>query len=738
MDAQGDSAAKVSRSRALVLRETKMMAAVQVRSIEFRPFVESAVANLIDNTPDKRGEIYARARGVVKRRLQLLRLPAPIAELERLALDLTIRKIERRWRAREAAKRAVPQKRPERPLQRNAAARVRSIEFRPFVERAVANLIDNTPDKRREVYARARGVVKRRLQLLRLPAPIAEFERLALDLTIQKIERRWRAREAAKRAVPQKRPEPPPLRNAAAHAFTLFAEALKAFGTFLRLVVIAVLGHRPKIAAIGFFTRSRLWPKTPPMATTIGKVERRWLALEPPKRAAPRIPLKRRTKRNTATQTFGFEAHKAVRTVLRFVLALRSYVTATVIPAGLLRPLAKSIAVAALPTVAAIILFGHLDNTVTYRSVVDGPVGRWLSGRNGEPSAIARDAPAAATMSAGCSGSSISERAACARYARGSSAEAESPWHVSFVALGDATSGRASMPLVSPPVSTENVAARAAAPIAPPSEPAQILLIEPANPKVTVLIESGKRASLAGDLDHALRDFNEAIRIDPKYPDSYSERGQTLFKLGQIERAMADYAAALMRDPQHVGALRARAMAYLQGGKTDLALAELSKAIELAERDPRPAVPIELFHARRTRAAVYDSRQQYDLEIADCTALIDSYAANPMLVAALTASYGSVGAADIRTTIYRQRANAFIKKSSSERPVADLTQAIPLGSNQGYAPLIDRSKVNERLDQDDEADAPAALSVRPGSEEARRPALERLGAPPKPTSPNGL
>src|SRR5215470_3895150 len=149
MDAQGDSAAKVSRSRALVLRETKMMAAVQVRSIEFRPFVERAVANLIDNTPDKRGEIYARAR----------------------------------------------------------------------------------------------GVVKRRLQLLRLPAPIAEFERLALDLTIRKIERRWRAREGAKRAVPQKRPEPPPLRNAATHAFTLFAEALKAFGTFLRLVLIVVLGH---------------------------------------------------------------------------------------------------------------------------------------------------------------------------------------------------------------------------------------------------------------------------------------------------------------------------------------------------------------------------------------------------------------------------------------------------------------------------------------------------------------
>src|SRR5262249_11828210 len=151
-------------------------------------------------------------------------------------------------------------------------------------------------------------------------------------------------------------------------------------------------------------------------------------------------------------------------------------------------------------------------------------------------------------------------------------------------------------------------------------------------------------------------------------PDGYSERGQTLFKAGQIERAMADYAAALVHDPQHVGALRARATAYQYSGKTDLALAELSKAIELGERDPRPAVPIELFYARRSRAGIYDSKQQYDLEIADCTALIDSYTSNPTLVAALTASYGSAGAADIRSTLYRQRATAFIKKSNSERP----------------------------------------------------------------------
>ena len=91
---------------------------------------------------------------------------------------------------------------------------------------------------------------------------------------------------------------------------------------------------------------------------------------------------------------------------------------------------------------------------------------------------------------------------------------------------------------------------------------------------------AGRRAAIKGDLDGAVRNFSEAIRIDPKYPDSYSERGQALFKLGETERAIADYSAAIQRDPQFGAALRARGMAYLYRGSADLALADLSRARE--------------------------------------------------------------------------------------------------------------------------------------------------------------
>jgi hypothetical protein len=91
--------------------------------------------------------------------------------------------------------------RPDGPEQRRSkivpAARWVSIDYRSIVANAVAGLADNTPDARRDVYAQARGVVHRHLQLMRLPEPIVELERLALDLTIRKVERQARAAQAA-------------------------------------------------------------------------------------------------------------------------------------------------------------------------------------------------------------------------------------------------------------------------------------------------------------------------------------------------------------------------------------------------------------------------------------------------------------------------------------------------------------------------------------------------------------
>jgi tetratricopeptide (TPR) repeat protein len=563
-----------------------------------------------------------------------------------------------------------------------AAARVLSIDYEPIIEDTVAGLAHNTSDKRGKIYGHARSLVIRHLQLMWIPEPIIELEKLALDLAIGKIERRWQAREAAEKKpaegeVPLNLPDP-------------------------RI-------ERPMIATISIAARPR-------------------------------------------------------------------------------RRLASPIGVAvALPVIAAMISFGlYVDRDVSYRRAVYDVVGRWLpdpGGKAGVTARIAakdaapdrgagRDAPIRAAFAAEpkalaptiCGDeSSMFERNICTHETSGRgiavetpNAETAPPWLESFTAFTDMTSGRAPSNPLDIPVAAEEVAAAGAeqygAPVRnealmPPdavpraATPQELRsgVMRPINAKVAALMESGKRAALKGDLDRAVRDFGEAIRIDPKYPDSYSERGQAFFKLGEIERAIADYSAAIVHDPQHGAALRARGMAYLYRGETDLALADLSHAIELAEHDPRLLAPIELFYARRSRASIYDSKQQYDLEIADTTALIESYAHDAMLAEALTANYGSAGAANILAIVHRQRANAFVRRSNVERAMADLTDAIPLSLDNGYAALIDRSKLHEGLGRRDlaAADARAALNIRPSSEEARL-ALGRLTAFSNPTPPKGL
>jgi tetratricopeptide (TPR) repeat protein len=534
-----------------------------------------------------------------------------------------------------------------------AAARVVSIDYEPIIEDTVAGLARNTCERRGEVYAHARSVVIRDLQLMRIPEPIIELEKLALDLAIGKIERRWRTRDGVER----------------------------------------IAGDNEVPLNLAARLRRRL-------ASPIG--------------VAAALPL------------------------LAATICFALYVDGNVAPKRLLYDFVQRwVAPGGKPDVSTRI---GAENVAA-----DGGPARMALIHAGF--AAEREAPAA-TMAACDAGSSTAEHDTCTRDPSGGGTVPDTarvntgpPWLESFTAFGDMTSGRAPSEIPNDPaVANEEVAVAGAEPYGAPARNEALTspdaarqtppaVARPINPKVAALMESGKRAAVKGDLDRAVRDYGEAIRIDPKYPDSYSQRGQTFFKLGDIERAIADYTAALAQAPQHGEALRARGMAHLYRGETDLALADLSKAIELGESDPRLLAPIELFYARRSRGSIYDSKQRYDLEIADCTALIESVARDPTLAEALAANYGSAGTTNILAMVYRQRANAFVRRSNVERAVADLTEAIPLSADRGYAALIDRSKLHEGLGRRDlaVADARAALNIRPSSEEARL-ALGRLSA----------
>jgi tetratricopeptide (TPR) repeat protein len=620
-----------------------------------------------------------------------------------------------------------------------AAARSISIDYRSIVENALSGLVHNTKIERGDVYARARSSVRRQLELMRLPESVVELEELSLDLTIKKIEREWQAIEVAAAAAAPAKKRAPRARTIG-ESLAALAGAMRALGQAVAGLIV-ILGLRPIVSAVaittlplralvrGVFSPVGLAAALPIVAMAIFFVffvdnniaykgladgpAGRWLAQLDLLPSAP-APASR-PKPAQQTTSASRPARSAEQPPQLAAADTKSpdppINTSSYRGPTPVRPVRADFvgAPTATPTLAS--TPPPSPPPTPTESACDG-CARGPSGSQPNPSSARDGLPAWVT---------------------GYAVVNPAP-QVPLAATGPAPRSADQVAVRSPAAAPSTTAESATtSPAMPPPQGAAATIARPANAKVAALVHAGKRAAAKGDLDRAVQNFSEAIRIDPKFPDSYSERGQALFKLGETERAIADYSAAIQRNPQHGAALRARGMAYLYRGSTDLALTDLSRAVDLAENDPSLMAPVELFYARRSRATIYGSRLQYDEEIADCTALIDSYLRDPSVAQALKEAYRDVGAGNVVATLYRQRATAHIRQSHFELAIADLTAAIPLSADGGYSALIDRSRLNETLGQRDQAvaDLQNALAVRPGSEEARM-ALKRLGATPKP------
>jgi tetratricopeptide (TPR) repeat protein len=725
-------------------RGAKIVAAARVISIDYRSIVDNAVAGLARNTPDARREVYTQARETVKRHLGLMRLPEPIVELEKLSLDLTIRKIERRWQQQAAEA---------------AGAAVAEIPAKPG-DSVIAVA---------EALAAAAA------------APRALAKALTALIGALCVRRRVAPAATAKSTAPSPAPSTAawPLRAVARRLFSPVGLAasllIAAMAIFIMFFASNTIAHRrladgpagrwlaglhllPAAPALSARNRpaGRIEAATPGPTAAAGVPGQPGLpglpiasppsTAETPSSPAPPAPTPPAPPpaadappRSAATETLPYLGPTKVGPIRADFAGMTAAAASSTFEAA--PPVESPISIRCdnmpFPTERATCAAADWSRTgagpAEANAAIDGLPG-WLSGyavvhdlSNPRPPAMpaAPTAPSTApsTPSTPAAGETRSFAVASLGAPPGSEARAKVPAAPVPAAPPDNATG-------APDNATR-----------PPPPPPAAATPGGANARVAAFIESGKRAAVKGDLDGAVRNFGEAIRIDPKSPDSYSERGQALFKLGETERAIADYSAAIQRDPQFGAALRARGMAYLYRGSTDLALADLSRAIQLAESNPSLLAPIELFYARRSRATIYGGKQQYDQEIADCTALIASYARDPIVSQALKENYSDIGAANIVATVYRQRAAAYVKRSNFEFAIDDLAAAVPLSSDGGYSALLDRSKLHERIGLRDQAiaDLQSALAVRPGSEEVRM-ALKRLGGalrpgPPAPARP---
>jgi tetratricopeptide (TPR) repeat protein len=123
-----------------------------------------------------------------------------------------------------------------------------------------------------------------------------------------------------------------------------------------------------------------------------------------------------------------------------------------------------------------------------------------------------------------------------------------------------------------------------------------------------------------GQLDKAIADFGEAIRLDPKFAQPYISRGLSWFLKKQYDKAIADFDEAIRLDPKNARAYVSRGLVWSNKTQYDQAIADVNKAIsdfdEAIRLDPKNTL------AYLNRGIAWSHKTQYDKSIADFSEVI--------------------------------------------------------------------------------------------------------------------
>lgn len=113
------------------------------------------------------------------------------------------------------------------------------------------------------------------------------------------------------------------------------------------------------------------------------------------------------------------------------------------------------------------------------------------------------------------------------------------------------------------------------------------------------------------EYDRALKDVDEAISYNPKYPQSFYLRAVNHIGLGDYRRALTDMDKAVKLDPQFAEAYYIRAKVYIKLENYQRALTDLDKVIELKSKF--------IEDAYRNKCEIYKKAGDHHRAIKNCT-----------------------------------------------------------------------------------------------------------------------
>ena len=123
-------------------------------------------------------------------------------------------------------------------------------------------------------------------------------------------------------------------------------------------------------------------------------------------------------------------------------------------------------------------------------------------------------------------------------------------------------------------------------------------------------------AHAAGDDANAISDFDQAIKLDPKYTLAYAKRGLAYSAEGKYDQAITDFSAAIQLIPSYDLPYTYRAYAYYKKGDLDLALADYNRAIALGAN---------LAFNYDSQASIYEAKDEDEQALASYEKVIQGY-----------------------------------------------------------------------------------------------------------------